>query len=276
LKACVIASPGVVQRCRLVAAPSDAELVLFSGYYLYAVARLLLKYPFAIIKLINNGYDDAASEIVTKLDMVWSQHPIESKIVDGFKVYLSSEDPWRVSRIIGLEGLYEPEVTALFRRIVKKGMNVVDIGCNVGWFSLWACKLVGSEGKVYAFDTDSDYTCLLAKSKETNHFSNLQIFNMGGEHLKEAVKEPIDVVKVDVDGDEPKIIQSNLELLLQARHIIMEWHKEDWIEKEALASSLIGQFEVFRIVHSPFLIKKTPFRSLWETRNRSIIYLRRV
>jgi FkbM family methyltransferase len=51
-------------------------------------------------------------------------------------------------------GLYEPEVTAFFKSLITPGMTVVDIGANVGYYTLLAAHLSGPAGRVYAFEPD--------------------------------------------------------------------------------------------------------------------------
>jgi FkbM family methyltransferase len=49
-------------------------------------------------------------------------------------------------------GVYERELVALFKRTLKPGMTVLDVGANVGYFSAIAAALVGSGGSVHAFE----------------------------------------------------------------------------------------------------------------------------
>ena len=63
-------------------------------------------------------------------------------------------------------GLYEPDVTALFQDIVKAGVTVVDLGANVGYYTLIASQMVGPNGMVYAFEPDPrNYKYLLGNIK---------------------------------------------------------------------------------------------------------------
>ena len=49
-------------------------------------------------------------------------------------------------------GSWEKFETSLFKRLIKRGMIVVDIGANVGYYTLIAADLVGKGGKVFAFN----------------------------------------------------------------------------------------------------------------------------
>ena len=49
-------------------------------------------------------------------------------------------------------GSYEMNKRLAFEREIPNGAVLFDIGANVGYFSLLAAKLVGPEGRVYAFE----------------------------------------------------------------------------------------------------------------------------
>lgn len=49
---------------------------------------------------------------------------------------------------------YEPDVTWMFLRTLTQEDIVVDVGANVGYFTVLAAKLVGSHGHVFAFEPD--------------------------------------------------------------------------------------------------------------------------
>ncbi len=51
-----------------------------------------------------------------------------------------------------LFGIYESAVVEVFRQLIRPGMMVLDIGANIGYFSLYLNELVGSTGKIMAFE----------------------------------------------------------------------------------------------------------------------------
>lgn len=57
-----------------------------------------------------------------------------------------------VSREIESYGVFEPELTEAFLRLVRPGQCVVDIGMHLGYFTTLFARLVGPEGAVHAFE----------------------------------------------------------------------------------------------------------------------------
>jgi FkbM family methyltransferase len=49
-------------------------------------------------------------------------------------------------------GLYEPTETPIFRGLVRPGDVVLDVGANVGYYTLTAAELCGESGQVHAFE----------------------------------------------------------------------------------------------------------------------------
>ncbi len=89
------------------------------------------------------------------------------------RLYLDRDENTDMVRHLVLGGSYEPSTTRVFRRHVKKGMTVIDIGSHVGYFTTLAATLVGGEGKVLAFEPDPATYRLLCKNIEMNGFQNI-------------------------------------------------------------------------------------------------------
>jgi FkbM family methyltransferase len=74
-----------------------------------------------------------------------------------------------------LKGEYEPKQTELFMQNLKDGDIVFDIGANVGYYTLLASKIVGSNGKVVAFEPDKENFSLLKENLDLNNCQNIEI-----------------------------------------------------------------------------------------------------
>jgi len=91
--------------------------------------------------------------------------------VDGHKMFLDSKD----SLSLSIYGIHEPLVTELVKKEIKKGNVVLDIGAHIGYYTLIFAKLVGEEGKVFAFEPDPTNFSLLKKNVEINGYKNVEL-----------------------------------------------------------------------------------------------------
>jgi len=88
-----------------------------------------------------------------------------SRIVIGDQtVYLDPVDSLGLAR----SGGYEQLTLELMRRLVKPGDTAVDIGANIGYFTLFLSRATGRGGKVYAFEPSPQNFSLLRKNLRIN------------------------------------------------------------------------------------------------------------
>jgi len=92
--------------------------------------------------------------------------------IQGNKMYVYGRDMGVASFLIS-KGVHEKYETKLFKDLIKPGMVVVDIGANIGYYTLIAAKLVESKGKVYAFEPEPNNYRLLIKNIEVNGYNNV-------------------------------------------------------------------------------------------------------
>lgn len=71
--------------------------------------------------------------------------------VDGFVVGIPAEE-WRLVAYHVFRGLLEPGVTRRFCEVVQPGMVVVDVGANIGLYTLYGARLAGDTGRVHSFE----------------------------------------------------------------------------------------------------------------------------
>ena len=67
---------------------------------------------------------------------------------------------------------YEKNTVKYFKENIKPGMTVIDIGAHIGYYTLIFSKLVGPNGKVFAFEPEKENFLLLEKN--TCHLKNVE------------------------------------------------------------------------------------------------------
>jgi len=88
-------------------------------------------------------------------------------------MFLDPQDSLRLGRY----GVYEPFETQLFERCLAPGDTVIDVGANIGYYTLAAARAVGPEGKVFAFEPDpSNFRCL-HRNVARNGYRNVVLEN---------------------------------------------------------------------------------------------------
>jgi FkbM family methyltransferase len=66
------------------------------------------------------------------------------------------------------EQISEPVTAAAIKALLRPGMTVFDVGANVGYFTLLAARLVGSGGRVHAFEPTPSVAHRLAENVAMN------------------------------------------------------------------------------------------------------------
>ncbi|MFL5331175.1 MAG: FkbM family methyltransferase [Gemmataceae bacterium] len=167
-----------------------------------------------------------------------------------------------VSGCIAYTGLWERRITERVMKIARQGGTFVDVGANLGYYSLlWAA--AHPENKGYAFEASPRVYPLFLRNLERNGFSNrvktYQLaagaqagqlpFEVGpaDEHgwgglaktktantmlvdvvrVDEILNEPIELLKIDVEGAEPWVLEGCTRLFERRliRQIIFEENK---------------------------------------------------
>ena len=72
--------------------------------------------------------------------------------------------------------LYEPEIALVLIRILHPGDCFVDVGANVGFFTVIAARLVGEGGRVYAFEPETANFNRLKQNVALNGLTNVMLY----------------------------------------------------------------------------------------------------
>jgi FkbM family methyltransferase len=171
--------------------------------------------------------------------------------VDGHLMFANSWDRilalflWRFS-------LLESGEKKLLQRIVEKGMIIIDLGANIGFYTLQFARLVGPTGKVYAFEPHPGNYALLLKNIKANGYKNIIAINgavsnktgptqlfvceehngdhsiFKGRHHRGSIpvkawalddflsQERVDIIKMDIQGAEHLAISGMEELIARS------------------------------------------------------------
>jgi len=185
---------------------------------------------------------------------------LNSELVDlgTFKIYASRQD-WAVGKTICEDRAYEPHIASALAKHLSTGAVFVDIGANIGYFSLMAASLVGERGRVLAFEPNPQNCNSLYLSAQASGFRNIELFpfaaaeknanflydNMASngsisditDHSRVAGSrviirsvvidevlrdlDRVDVVKIDIEGAEFRAIQGSEKLLVRHRPVLL-------------------------------------------------------
>ena len=164
--------------------------------------------------------------------------------VHGFSVDGSTSD--LIQRYLYVFGTWEPQLTDWVRDHLRPGDVVVDVGANIGYFSLLASGLVGHTGSVIAFEAVPSIADALERNLQRNGASvevhrravgespgAIEVFRSigsnvgrsgtsggtdmlsegevpvvrGADALPRELWSRIRLVKIDVEGDEQRVLR---------------------------------------------------------------------
>lgn len=160
-------------------------------------------------------------------------------LVEGSKMNLGDHGEFDDISI----GIFEPLETMLVKNQIKKGFVVVDVGGAMGYYTLLFSKLVGKNGKVFAFESQLERFKILSENIKINNYQNIvkehkAVSDNSGliSHLGEKLEaislddyfqnHKIDFIKVDVDGFENKVIDGAISVLENNKDVklMMEYY----------------------------------------------------
>lgn len=185
--------------------------------------------------------------------------------------------PETLSKGIGRRGTHEPVQTVICQRLLAPGASFIDVGANIGWYTIHAAARVGRQGRVIAVEPDPDNCRLLRASVTANGFKNVQIFEAAaaqangqailskspqnfGDHrlladdnrqqitvrtltLDEIDPGKVDFVKIDTQGTEAKVLAGAAGILGRDRPTIL---LEFWPDGLRLQDS--SYFDLFAFI----------------------------
>lgn len=188
--------------------------------------------------------------------------PEDSKVLDiqGFKIKTITEGYINdIATELLFKGVHEPDTTRVFKKILRVGDIVIDVGANIGYFTVLASKLVGWRGKIYAFEPEpnnmkalcdniklnnidnvkpycvalsnqTEETMLYTSSKESARHSLVKTKEHNGSTTVNVVKlddilavdrPKVRLLKTDTEGSELAVLQGAKQTILNSKNIVL-------------------------------------------------------
>ncbi len=216
------------------------------------IKRSLLRAAFPLVERITNHIPGskklawAVYSLMTARSERWMN-------VRGTPLLVNIHDKG-IGTLLFLQNRYASARVAEIQKVVKEGDVVIDIGANIGYFTVLLANLVGPRGRVYAFEPDPRNFALLLRTIERNGYTQVvaeqkAVSNKAGEFLfyqtigwasntlipgnhVSAVnvqvvtlddflcdEHQVHFVKMDTDGSEPLAIQGMTQLIRRSPNL---------------------------------------------------------
>jgi FkbM family methyltransferase len=172
-----------------------------------------------------------------------------------------------IGRSIIFRQTYEEQVTNIFKKLLKKGMSVIDVGAHIGYYSLLSASLVGEEGKVFSFEPEPRNFNELINNISLNGFMNVRAVNSAvgdkngfsdlfisktftGKHsllrtspdIKDSIRVPVitldsytnndkmDLIKTDTEGNDLKVLSGAKNTVKNCLYYVTEFWEQGLIK----------------------------------------------
>ncbi|HEY3128368.1 MAG TPA: FkbM family methyltransferase, partial [Acidobacteriota bacterium] len=113
----------------------------------------------------------------------WLESYVKAKTIFGSAVCADAADI--VGRYIYYFGIWEPNLTNWISERLLAGDTFVDVGANIGYYSLLASKLVGESGRVVAVEALPQIFGILRDNLQANCAGNVRPVNIAAWDRKE-------------------------------------------------------------------------------------------
>jgi FkbM family methyltransferase len=109
--------------------------------------------------------------LIQLANMLGYRAEVLARLANGMKIHVVANDV--VGQAICYSGFFEPESIPLYERVLTQRKVFLDVGAQVGQFTLLASRLVGPQGRVVSFEPDPLTHRLLCKSIARNKLTNV-------------------------------------------------------------------------------------------------------
>jgi FkbM family methyltransferase len=114
--------------------------------------------------------------------LVWRKFSTVATTTFGAKISVNLPD--LIQSRIYFFGFWEPNLTQFIKASLREGDRFVDVGANIGYFSLLASSIVGTSGQVYSVEASPSIYKKLRENIELNKCTNIQSFNLAASDVE--------------------------------------------------------------------------------------------
>jgi FkbM family methyltransferase len=100
--------------------------------------------------------------------------PVVKKL-SGFPLKLKFDPNTYMGMFLYYRGIYEEGIIKKLSELLKPGMVFIDVGANIGLYSVIGAYLVGDAGKVIAFEPQSGLESIFYENLRLNQLSNVAL-----------------------------------------------------------------------------------------------------
>jgi FkbM family methyltransferase len=116
--------------------------------------------------LRNTAYRQVSIPLVQRMDAT-----LDLRVTGGVRMRVQTTD--LMGRALAAGGIWEPYVVAELERLLAPGDVFVDVGANLGYYTILGSRLVGRAGHVYALEPAPSTYEALTRNVELNAASNV-------------------------------------------------------------------------------------------------------
>ncbi|MEU7291743.1 FkbM family methyltransferase [Streptomyces exfoliatus] len=116
------------------------------------------------------------------------EHPRQRVSATRFGAMVAVDTQDLIQRYLYLFGVWEPYMTGWLRQRLRPGDTYVDVGANIGYYSLLAGQLVGAEGQVVAIEASPMFHQRLLRNVALNDYRNVRAINGAVSDTEEILK----------------------------------------------------------------------------------------
>lgn len=172
-------------------------------------------------------------------------------------------------------GMFSKHLVDYFKKTIRSGQTVVDVGANIGAFTLLYSKYVGNTGTVHAFEPGTRAYSALLKNLEINQiqnvlphhqglsdvsgelFLNVDQHDVGKSHTRgnegekidvlkfddlDIAQKPVHFIKIDVEGHEYSVLKGMAQTLTKYEPVVVFEYSPMFYTQNSDAMNIFNTF----------------------------------